>query len=99
MKTEAYICDKCGGIFREEEIQGFLPTVDMFDPSKSYPVTYQPDKTDFHFCLECYRVNVINPVENHTNRAKDEAGRNAYLKQVSYAFKNFIVAAKNKPKK
>lgn len=91
MRITAYVCDLCGAIKRDEEVSGFEHKPDLFDTTKSLPITKTPEKAPYHFCLDCYHEHVIVPVSNHTNRAKDEKGYNTYLNLVSYNFKNLIV--------
>lgn len=91
MKIEAYKCDKCGTIQEAEHIEGVQPIEEMFDTvEKSYPLC-KPEKTRFHFCLDCYRSFVLVPAANAVNRAKDEKGYTSMLKDLAFTFKKTLV--------
>lgn len=91
MKVKAYECDKCGAIHKEDKIQGFLASQDMFDVLKSFPICPDADKSDFHYCMDCARAYVLNPTEAASNRAKDENARNQLLASLFYNFKKSII--------
>lgn len=99
-KIEAYLCDRCNKIKRAEEVSGLRDTQDMFDPiGKSFPVFINnPEKADIHFCLDCYRTNVLIPAENLSNRNQNEAGYQSVMKELAYAFKTSIITMFNKKK-
>lgn len=63
MKVEAYKCDYCNSILESEYIQGVKNEADLFETKNSYP-TVESKKTDFHFCLECYRMKVDIEIKN-----------------------------------
>lgn len=99
MIVEAYKCDYCNIIQDAEYMTAVNPVEDLFDHSKSYP-SHQTllHKYPVHFCLECYRVNVLIPVENKTNRKKDEAAYQSLLKDFTFIFKKSCVIKHNAAK-
>lgn len=108
MKVEAYLCSYCNTIKAAEfEVVGAItPTLDMFDRLNSYPACNDLDNSNIHFCMECYRQNVLIKAENCSNRKKDEEGYKIMLKEHRYLFFTELVRRFNnsgvlnlKPKK
>lgn len=89
----AYVCDYCGHIHQEADIVGINPVEDIFDKTKSFPSVLDPSKTLVHYCMPCYRDNVIEPAQSTTNRKRDESG---YTLQLSVLGCNFRKAVVNK---
>ena len=98
MKIEAYKCDFCKKIYEGEEINGLSTQVDMFDVVKSFPVSVHPEKCLIHFCLECYRVNVLNPA-TLIDRKKHETDYKLRLEQLTYIFKKQVIDSARLDKK
>jgi hypothetical protein len=94
-KIEAYKCDACGLICTADETNGLSMTQDMFDEFKSYPLTPTPDKADIHFCLECYRLRVINFLPSEKERRANEYDYQVKKDNLTLAFKKSIVYAFN----
>lgn len=57
-KVIAYRCNYCHIIKDESEIFGIIPTEDLFNKILSYPSINKLDKTNVHYCVECYKNNV-----------------------------------------
>jgi hypothetical protein len=91
MKVEAYKCDKCKDIVERHDIVGFDGKHDLFDHLNSFSIMDKhPEKTNYHYCLECYRVNVLIPAENRVpkrnTQATDDAFR-AICRELGYLLK------------
>lgn len=71
MQVRAYRCDNCGKIKIDDEITGIMPSQDMFDLMNSYPETKKLDRTNIHFCLSCYDIAVIKPIDTECTRQKN----------------------------
>jgi len=91
--VKAFLCDYCGQIHQESDVVGINPVEDAFDRLKSFPTVLDPSKAIIHYCLPCYRTNVIEPAEQTTNRKKDEA---SYILQLSALGANFRKAVYHK---
>lgn len=92
MKVEAYRCDYCDIVQTHDYCMGVSPVQDAFDVLESNK-SVQPEKAEVHFCLECYRLHVLNPASVQTHRSKGDAGEREYqkrIKELSYVFKQFI---------
>lgn len=95
MKTTAYICDRCGGLFDAEFIEGVRIHVDMFDVFASYPVI-EAAKADVHFCCTCYVERVVNVARADAGRNNEELYKSK-IKELAYLLKQTCV--KNRYKK
>lgn len=71
MQVEAYQCDFCKSILIAEQITGITNQPDLFETNRSFP-SVKPEKTNFHFCLDCYRANVELHVKNKMNFREGE---------------------------
>ena len=83
----AYRCDYCFQIKLDTEIVGIIPTEDLFDRLRSYPTTSKSHKTQIHYCLECYKHNVLNMVEKFVTRKKNEIEYKAKVLEFSYSLR------------
>lgn len=92
MKVEAYLCDQCDTIKVRDEVSGLLDNEALFDKIEhSYKVLENhPEKAEVHFCMECYRVNVLN-IAARINRSKDELGYVLAIKEAAYVFKHSLL--------
>ena len=89
-KVNAYRCDFCGVVKEDKECSGISPVKDMFDPLESNKAC-PCENSDVHFCLDCYRVQVLNATANMTYRnASDDAKNAKTLKEMTYAFKQAV---------
>lgn len=91
MKTQAYICDCCNGLFDVETVSGLSQVKDLYDFVKSYPVIMDAEKASIHFCIECYNKAVTIPVSMITDRAKDEENYIKVFQEYSYSFRQSTV--------
>jgi hypothetical protein len=96
MKVECYKCDVCGKIQVPEYMTGFKGIEDLFSTFKSFPAEYDLTKTDYHFCLECYRQQVIIPAEAVVNKARDREGYQVKVEELFYLLKSQIVMERRK---
>lgn len=73
MKTIAYICDCCNGLFLEEDVLMLqIEQPDLFENKfeyKSVNAELKKGRTNIHFCLGCFRVQVSDPCKG-IDRAK-----------------------------
>lgn len=61
MKTTAYICNFCWGLFQEKEIKsGLKPEGDIFKVSAI--IECKPKDSDKHLCVACYERKVTRVV-------------------------------------
>ena len=89
-KVNAYQCDFCGVVKTEEHCNGISSVQNAFDPLESNKVC-ECEKSEVHFCLECYREQVLVATENMCFRKRfDEDNRQKVLKEMTYAFKQAI---------
>lgn len=72
---------------------------DLFDVRFSHPLTPTPDKADVHFCLECYRLSVINHLPSDRERAKNEVDYVTKKDALSAVFKQALIFNAMNPKK
>lgn len=89
-KVNAYICNKCDKIHEEDNVMGISLIEDMFDKFKSF-LSVSPEKSEIHFCYDCYNLCVTVPVSRVADRAKDEEGYKLALTELMYAFKKSII--------
>lgn len=90
MKVQAYRCDFCGHIRPDEEITGVIPSEDMFEKIKSFPISMNNDKTNVHFCITCYNKIVIEKARI-VDRKKNEREYRLKLEELSYLLKSTCV--------
>lgn len=86
-KVNAYRCNYCGQIKEEKSITGILPTEDLFDKLNGYPITNKLDKTEVHFCTDCYNAAVLRVAAVAIDRKRFEDLYKEKLKELSYSFK------------
>lgn len=91
MKIEAYKCDKCNEIKEADEMNGLTHSADLFNKDV-FTVEVKPEKSDTHFCLECYRCFVLVPAQNITNGGRTDAYKQI-VKDYSKAFFTGIATA------
>lgn len=84
--VKAYICDYCEKIKEEDEIHGIKPLVDCIDKLNSFK-NEKASKCEIHFCIDCYREQVIDPAEKNSNRKEDEYAYKLLMRELSYGFK------------
>ena len=88
MKVNACYCDFCDKLYPIDEVQGINPFEDLYkDLRASYPII-KSEAANIHFCLECYRQNVINPSSQYRRNEPEYAQR---LLEYSYSFKKSTV--------
>ena len=87
MKVDAYLCDHCGKLFKSDEVVGVSTVEDMFDRLSSYPVVYNPTKTEVHVAVACWKDAVARPAANMVDRRKDERGYELKMKELAYGLK------------
>lgn len=89
-KVNAYRCDFCETVKAAVEISGISTVIDMYDALESNKAC-EPEFSDVHFCLECYRQQVLNATANLSYRnAAAQEDSTKQLKQMTYAFKQAI---------
>lgn len=84
---DAYRCDACGIIKIEDEVVGIIPTEDLFDRMNSYPTTHRVNKTTVHYCLDCYRRDVLDIADRYCSRKANEAAYKEKIKEMSYGLR------------
>lgn len=71
MKTLAYRCDICNKLCEEYQIKGVLNQPDLFSFLDSFPLV-NAEKTNFHYCNNCYHERVENPVTLDKGRNNED---------------------------
>lgn len=91
-RVEAYICDCCGKLFKEEAIVGVSRQDDAFDKLASFPTVPNPAKAFLHYSVECYREHVLIPASNLVDRKKEgEELYKAKVKELAFALRHKAV--------
>lgn len=86
MKTEAFICDDCNGVFLESDVCAVIvEQPDLFKEVFTYRATIpykkgvtvenKPDRYDIHFCLHCYAQSVtdlLKGINRHTETGQKD---------------------------
>lgn len=103
-KVSAYQCDYKNHLVPEKSIVGVNPMEDMFDKQASFPTVFNPERTNIHYCLDCYKAHVLIPAANMVDRKKDERGYELKIKELGFGLRSQTVAnwqmlEKNRPKK
>jgi len=91
MKASAFYCDYKHHLVDEKGIVGINPIEDMFDRQQSYPICHQ-NKTDVHFCTECYNEHVLRIAGLGIDRKKDEHTYMLKVKELGFAFRSKVVS-------
>ena len=92
MKVYVYRCNKCLKLYEESAVKGFEPMHDMFDILDSYK-DCKPEKTIFHYCLECFNECVLNPAKlEHGQNIKRDIDE--IIREYKYLLKINILRAK-----
>jgi hypothetical protein len=89
--VKVFGADCCGGFKDTANIVGVATTVDLFDSTRSYPTIFHPEKAVVHYCLDCYREQVIVPAENEAPRAKDGERHEQQMRDYGYMFRKKVV--------
>lgn len=98
--VEAYICDFGNHIVKASGIVGIVPTEDLFDRERSYPTNYKPERCHVHYCVDCYKQQVLIPADRMVNRkrgknsVKNESAEREYelkIKELGYSFREQVV--------
>jgi hypothetical protein len=90
-RVKAYGCDMCGKLQHEDIIVGVENQEDMFDRLKSFKTIMNPDKTQAHYCHECYETQVLFPARSMVNRKNDEQGYINKLNELQYNLRKTTV--------
>lgn len=85
-KIEAYQCDFCNQIKDADLISGVKPDADCFNKIDGLK-TEKAAKCEIHFCISCYREQVIEPAERSSNRSTDEYEYKLMIRTLSFEFK------------
>lgn len=91
-KVQAYQCDFKNHLVIEKYIMGIDPVEDLFDRQASFPTVFHPERTNVHYCLDCYREHVLIPASNMVDRKKDERGYELKVKELGYGLRAQTVA-------
>lgn len=89
--VKVYGADCCGQLRNADDIVGVDTAVDLFDNLRSYKTSMFPERTQVHYCLDCYREQVLIPTENESPRAKDAGAYSMQLEQYSFMFRKKVV--------
>lgn len=101
-KFNGYVCDCCGKLIDDnEKACGVIHHDDLFDKMNAFKHVSNPEKTECHYSIECYREQVLNPASNQVNRKVDEHGYVLKLKELHFslmskAFHNHLVRKRMK---
>lgn len=94
-------CDCCHQIkdADKEVFASIVPIEDMFEPSNSFPSDMNTNRSNIHYCYECYRESVLIPAQNMADRKKDEQGYLRILEELKTVFrKTVFIAGMRNPK-
>lgn len=98
MKVQAYRCDHCGRIREDDCIIGVIPSEDLFERLKSFPITSNNDKTNCHYCTTCYEAVVLSALRL-IDRRKDEHLYAGKMAERQYLLRSTVVENVRKKKK
>ena len=92
MKITAYITDCCGLLHLPENTFGLDLQEDIFDKYNSFKTIPNPDKATVHYCMDCFRRNVVQfPTLLKIDRKKNEDAYTQEYKMLSYRFKLSVI--------
>lgn len=89
MIITAYKVDCCGNIVDKENAYGVIHKPDMFDADNSFP-TVDPDKSQTHYCVNCYTERVVEAAKYWGNRKTTTEERDKKRKELAYVFKKSL---------
>lgn len=93
MKVTAFKCDSCKRIMEPESVVSvvkILPSLFGGDLlTKVYSSNLDPDKSNIHYCMDCYNLYVTKPVDLF--RIKDKQKKDAVLKEYKDSFIDNVV--------
>lgn len=90
--VKAYGADCCGVLKSVELIVGVSTAIDMFDNLQSYKTDMNADRCQVHYCLDCYRDQVLIPAENEAPRRIDTLAAHRQIQEYAHMFKKRVVA-------
>lgn len=92
MKIIAYITDCCGLLHLPENTMGLDLAEDLFDKYKSFKTIPNPASATVHYCMECYRRNVLQfPSLLKIDRKKDEDLYTNEYRMLTHRFKLMVI--------
>lgn len=93
MKVIAYITNCCNKLKPEDEVFGVKSSPNIFDIELSIS-TVSPEKSNIHYCIECYNVRVIDCCKRTIHRKNNEEAYQEKLKELTYVFKKSLFIIK-----
>jgi hypothetical protein len=89
MKVTAYIVQCCGKLKHDNEVYGVIYKPDMYDTYNSL-LTVDAEKSQIHYCVDCYHSRVIDYVPTVVRRKNNEDKYQEKLKEMAYVFKKSL---------
>jgi len=91
MIVKACITNCCGLLKSMNEVYGIVHTPVLFnqDREKEFK-TVDAEKTNIHYCVECYQIRVIQAAGATVKRKNNEDKYQLALKELAYHFKKML---------
>lgn len=89
MLVKAVKTNCCGKVIDIEDANGLIHTPNILDILDSF-TTVNPEKTQVHFCIDCYMNRVNEPANRIVDKTKDMEGFKEKLRELTYIFKKSL---------
>lgn len=90
--VKSYGCDICGRIIEAANVVGVSLQADLYETSASFKTDVaHPERCQVHYCLDCYRTDVLVPAENENPRRVNEEKHQTTYKEFSYMLRRRAV--------
>lgn len=89
MLVTACLTNCCGKVKPLSEVFGIIHQPDLFDEENSFK-SVAPEKTNIHFCVECYTHSVTDRISSLFSRKHNVQERDKKIKELAYLFKRFV---------